>query len=229
MKSSRFTILVLSVISNISYGAAITTLSISSGFSPDRAINDLGGVTPLPSGAANTAGDGAVIQIGYYTSATAGNNFGSGNFVALTGPGTVFGFTNTTIGDTPANLSPGPYNGFFITGINIQAGINDLLLPTPGTPLSIRIYNNTMIGSSTRYEALSNNLWAWQTPADAPLSPTINMNLNSLGLVAKSGAVVAAPGTTITTSIATPEPTSAALLLVGLVSLASRRRRVAKV
>lgn len=235
MKPSRIlaVVAVSLLVSNLSFGAAITTLSISSGFSPDRAINNFDGTTPLTSGVSGTAGDGAVIQIGYYSSATAGNNFGSGSFgsfTPLTGQGSVFGFANTTIGDTPANLSPGPFNGFFISGINIQAGINDALLPTPGTPLSIRIFNNTTIAASTRYQALSNNLWLWQAPANAPLSPTINMNLNSAGLVALSGATVATPGSTISTTISTaPEPTSAALLMVGLVSLASRRRRVAKV
>ena len=232
MKKLTISSLLLALFSVFSHGAAITTINIDSA---SRTISNSNS-TPLSGGATATAGDGAVIQIGYYSSATAASPFGNGSFIALTGEGTVFGFATTSIGDTPALLSPGPWDGSFaISGINIQLGINDAILPSAGTPMAIRIFNATTIAASTRIEAISNGVaasWQWQTPATAPNNKTLTLNLDTVGLVAKSGTIVATPGSNVQTNTpfsAAPEPTSATLLMVGLVSLASRRRRAAKV
>ena len=226
MKSLRL-ILALSVLfTTYSHGATLVTFLIDSG---NRILRDSGG-TALTAGTTAT-GDGAVVQIGYYTSSTVGNNFGSGGSTwrALTGQGSLFGVV-TSIGDTNAN---GAVAGkIFTDDLNIftgtNGGMNDFLLPTAGQVMSIRFYDTT--NTSGFFNAVSNNTWLWQSPGNSPNQPVISLAFDDVGLVAQSGAVVAAPGTTINTTIAqAPEPTSATLLLVGLVSLASRRRRVAKV
>lgn len=209
-----------------SQGATLVSLFIDSG---NRVLRNQSG-TALTGGSTSVNFDGAVLQVGYFSSATVGNNF-AGNFIPLTGQGSLFN-VQTTIGDSVLN---GGDNGSIfsdrldiVTGLN--GGANDGLLPAANTPLSIRFYNATTIGASTFFETVSNNLWLWKAPAAAPNNPTVNLFFDSAGLVARSGAVVAAPGTNINTNTPTaaPEPTSAALLMVGLVSLASRRRRVAK-
>ena len=212
-----------------SQGAALVTFNIDTG---NRLLRDNTGAALTP-GVLGTDHDGAVVQIGYFQSATVGNNFGNGTFVALTGEGSVFGVLPTTIGDSFNN---GTIAGqYFSDPINLFAGTNgganDGLFPAVNTPLSIRFYNKTTIALSTFSETVSNNLWLWKAPANSPSQPIINLSFDSAGLLARSGAVVATPGSNINTSTPTaaPEPTSAALLLVGLVSLASRRRRVAKV
>ena len=210
-----------------SQGAAMVSFFIDSG---NRALRNQSGAA-LTGGSPAVNFDGAVLQVGYFSSATAGNNF-AGNFIPLTGEGSLFN-VKTTIGDSILN-GGGNGNIFsdrldLLTGLN--GGANDGLLPAANTPLSIRFYNATTIAASTFFETVSNNIWLFKTPAAAPNNPTVNLFFDSAGLVAKSGAIVAAPGTNINTNTPTaaPEPTSAALLMVGLVSLASRRRRSAMV
>jgi hypothetical protein len=78
-------------------------------------------------------------------------------------------------------------------------------------------------------------LWNWKTPAVAP--PSILISFDDAGLVSRADGAnnrtpsAVAPTTTnlsTTNPATTPEPTSAALMMVGLVSLAARRRRQAK-
>ena len=225
MKSLRFTLTLLALFTAYSHGAPLVTLSIDSG---NRILRDSGGAALLAGGAGT--GDGTVVQIGYYTGSIVGNNFGNAgaNWTPLTGAGSVFGVT-TTIGDTAAN--GGTAGKIFTDDLNIftTGGANDLLLPSSGQVLSIRIYNATSLGAATFFNAVSNNTWLWATPANSPNQPLIALFLDDPGLVSQSGAVVIAAGTSVSTTIPTgvPEPTSAALLMIGLVSLASRRRRIA--
>lgn len=220
----------VALLTAITQGAALVTFNIDTG---TRLLRDNASVALTP-GVLATDHDGAVVQIGYFQTATVGNNFGNGTFVPLTGEGSVFGVAPTTIGDSVNN---GTLAGqYFSDPINLFAGtnggVNDGLFPAVNTPLSIRFYNNTTIALSSFRETVSNNLWLWKAPANAPSQPIINLSFNSAGLLAQSGTVVATPGTNISTNTPTaaaPEPTAAALLMVGLVSLVSRRRRVAKV
>ena len=231
IKSLSIGFLCFSLLASLSQAAALVTITVDSGA---RSLqNQLG--TPLTAGNLAVNGDGAVIQVGYFQTATVGNNFGNGTFVPLTGAGSLFNVA-TTIGDSVAN---GPGNGeIFTDPLNLFAGqnggANDALFPPAGTPLSIKIFNNTTINGSTFFGVFSNNLWKWGTPANAPAQPLINILFDSAGLVAQNSANLNAgtPGTalrTLTPNVVAPEPTSATLLMVGLVSLASRRRRVAKV
>ena len=207
------------------YAATQVTVTIDTGGRSLR--NELN--SALPGGNLGINGDGAVFQLGYYVSATPGSNFGNGNFVPLTGEGSLFN-VSTTIGDAVFN-SAGHGELFSVpldifTGLN--GGVNDSLLPASGTPLSVRFFNSTTIGLSTYFEAVSNNSWLWQTPANAPTQPNISVNFDDPGLVAKSGANVGTSGTNIQTNTQiVPEPTSGVLMVVGLLSLAARRRRQA--
>jgi hypothetical protein len=205
-----------------SQAAPLVTFNIDSG---SRSLRDNLGV-PLTVGNPSLNGDGAILQIGYYSTATIADNF-SGTFIPLTGAGSLFGVV-TTIGDTASN---GPSDGeIFTDPINLfggtNGGVNDGLFPAPGTPLSIRLFNSTTLGGATFTESISNDLWLWQTPANAPSQPIINLFLGSAGLTAKSGASVSSPSANVGTNTpVVPEPTSAALMMVGLLSLAARRRR----
>lgn len=186
-----------------------------------------------------TAADhnGAVLQLGYFDSATAGNLF-AGTWIPITGEGSLnTAFNNTRVGDYTAN---GASDGSFAFSSGASPGTlftqavpaSFLALPPGGAFLAVRFYDNVTIGSSTFYETVANALWKWSAPA----SPTANVaisfdNGNGAGLRLQS-TTLAPIGTNIRASlpnVVAPEPTSATLLLVGLVSLASRRRRLAKV
>lgn len=228
MKPLHLTLTLLALLTTYSYGAPLVTLSIDSG---GRTLRDLGG-TALTAGTA-ASGDGAVVQIGYYTGATAGNNFGlpGAQWNALTGEGSLFG-VSTTIGDTvPSGAGPGK---IFTDDLNVftgtNGGVNDGLLPAANQVLSIRLYNTASLGTATFFNAVSNNSWLWATPANSPSQPLIFLFLDDPGLVAQNLVPVGTAGSNVNTTIPiVPEPTSTALLMLGLVSLASRRRRVAKV
>lgn len=222
------------------YSAAITQVAFDSG---SIFVKNLGGATNLTGGTA-ADGNGAVIQLGYFTGASAGSNF-LGTWVPLTGEGSantggsIAGsnpagetFNKTSIGDN------GGADGEF--GITVQfsdsvAGTFNSLPQSTSIPLAIRFYNNTTIALSTFYNTVSNDSWLWKIPATpSPLPPTVAMSLGSTAAfkwqsVVVNGQPAATAGTTSIPVIGAPEPTSAALLMLGLVSLASRRRRVAKV
>ena len=228
------------------------SLSSSALFAAALVVNmDSGGfLLKNSTGAALTAGanltnfDGAIIQLGYFTSATSNNNNFSGAFVPLSGQGSVNFVSNTTydttVGDDFNQGFGPPFNQFqikLIVDTTVQTG-----LPAVGTILSIRIYDETSVPSVTaKFMTISNNAWKWITPTTL-LDPNskIDMSFGDAGLRAENragagGLVSTANGDAAntadlrTTIGAVPEPASATLLVVGLVSLASRRRRVAKV
>ena len=186
-----------------------------------------------------TAADhnGAVLQLGYFDSATTGNLF-AGNWIPITGENSLnTAFNNTRVGDYTAN---GAADGSFAFSSGASPGTlftqavptSFVALPPGGAFLAMRFYDNTTIGTSTFYETVANALWKWVSPA----SPTANVAISfddagGAGLRLQS-TTLAPIGTNIRATlpnVTAPEPTSAALLMVGLVSLASRRRRTAKV
>ena len=243
MKSIRFTVfsLAFSILSTISHGASILGVTWDSG---SKVLTDNNGVTPLNGGTGNH--NGAVLQLGYFTSSTTGSLF-SGNWVPLTGEGSLnTTFANTRIGDFPSNggaagtfafsVGQGSTPYIFNAVSNPNPGTTFTLgdagtgnsLPAGGTLLAVRFYNNTTIALSTFFETVANASWKWVTPNSPPPSP-VAITFDDPGTrVQSTGNLVS--GAAIRTATPTvPEPTSAALLMVGLVSLASRRRRVAKV
>jgi hypothetical protein len=131
--------------------------------------------------------DGAIVQLGYFSTATLGNNF-SGTWVPLTGLGGSSGVL-TSIGDA-TNSGAG---NLFTNTLNIDTTIA-LNTPAVGTPLAIRIYNNTAFtgpNAATQYATISNTTagpgagsWVWPTPGSGASIPTVSMFLLDSGLIA---------------------------------------------
>ncbi len=225
----------LTIAANVSRASLTTQVTFDSG---SQTVFSLNGVTPLTAGVGSVNGDGAVLQLGYYSAATAANNF-LGTWVPLTGEGSAntggstdsaggTTFNHTSIGDAVNDGGAGA--GQFALSLKFDAGVantsNNLPLST-AIPLSIRIYNGTSIASSTHFNAVSRDSWLWQLPAEpAPFPPTIAISLDQSGLEWQSISVSGQPGSTaFTTSIAVPEPSSMLLAGLGLASLVARRRR----
>ena len=170
-------------------------------------LRDIFGI-PLTSGT-EASGDGAVLQLGYYASATQSSPF-SGVWIPLTGPGTYF---VTTIGDTFR-----PVDGKF--GISTAFKSDYANVPPPGTPLSIRFYDTTSLATANYFNAVSNTdgSWNWIT-SDPEAKMSLAIKEISATQVWQDGAASA-----FRTTIAVPEP-SVALLAVSSALLAFRRRR----
>ena len=214
----------LSFLSTAAFGAAIVTVSFSSG--AGKLLTDhLGGA--LSGGTLGVNGDGHVIQIGYFSTATVVSLF-SGNWIALTGNnGVNSAFNTTSVGD---GINSGAGNrAIFSVTFDLTDSTKNKQLPSAGVPLGVRIYDVFSATSPAGfYETIVSPDWVFATPLDPPLNPTIAINLTNAN--AKLASNNTTPGANIQTVTPTvPEPTSATLLMVGFVSLASRRRRVAKV
>lgn len=228
MKLLNITVSTLAILQAVC-GAATIAIDIDSGA---KSIRDDSNVA-LSAGVFGTAFDGTQVRLGYFADGSVAAPFGAtgvdaiSSFIALTGPGTPFG-VNFTIGDDPTNLTG---NGeLFVNAFAINTGIQDSLFPSStSVPLVLRFYN----AAQDKVLDLSNTsgLWNWKLP-DSPAS-SLTLNLDSGGLVSRgvglnNRTTAAAGSTPQTLNSVVPEPTSAALMLVGLVSLASRRRRQAK-
>ena len=213
--------------------ATLVTVNFDSGSSPGYTMTNFNGTTPLTGGTA-TDGNGAVLQLGYFSSGTSSTPF-AGTWVALTGQGGAnSAFSTTSIGDATAN---GAGTGTFAMSLSFNTAVANTTnsLPTAGTPLGFRIYNNTTIASSTFYETISSTLtsWQWQTPADAPFQPILNLTLDdplaSLRRENGTGAGAAATATFNTNISTVPEPSVLVLGgLAGMGMLSSRRRKQRK-
>lgn len=212
----------LSFLSTAAFGAAIATVSFSSG--GGKLLTDhLGGA--LSGGTLGVSGDGDVIQIGYFSTATTASLF-SGNWIALTGNnGANSAFNTTSVGD---GINSGAGNrAIFSVTFDLTDSTKNQLLPSAGVPLGVRIYDGLSVATSGFYETVVSPDWAFASPLDPPNNPTVALNLTNAN--AKLASNNTTPGANIqtVTPTAAPEPTSAALLMAGLVSLAARRRRQA--
>ena len=113
------------------------------------------GSTPL-TGETAADGDGAVLQLGYFTVNTASfqgtwvplSGEGSLNTAVIIGSAPVETYNHTSIGDLTAQ---GAGDGTFAMSLNfiLGSGTSDNSLPPAGTQLALRFYNGTTIGSST--------------------------------------------------------------------------------
>jgi hypothetical protein len=153
----------------ISGHAAIITVALDSG--SFQIFNQL--TTALTAGS-GIDGDGAVLQLGYYDQATAGNNF-LGVWVSLTGEGSLNTggvvldtdnepFNKTSIGDAALDGAGAGTFAITVTFDTANSGTNNSFPSMAGIPLAIKFYNNTTIGSSTFYNVVSNSNWGWVLP-----------------------------------------------------------------
>jgi PEP-CTERM motif len=214
--------------------ADTTTVSFDSG---DFMIFDNpalhGGSDVALSGGTTADGNGDVLQLGYFT----GPNF-SGTFVPLSGEtslnnATISGsspaepYNKTSIGDLNTN---GAGDGTFALSLDFVSGNANSgnSLPSAGTQLALRFYNNTTIASSSFYNTVTDASWLWTAPATPPSFVTISLNDSPLiweSIAAKGQAAGTAFHTTIA---AIPEPSTIALLGLSLIGVPLARRRFKK-
>jgi hypothetical protein len=222
---------------------AICALCIATGFQALRAQNtttvalDSGShilfnqSTTVLTGGTALDGDGAILQLGYYS----GANF-TGTFTPLAGEGslntaiipgsTAEPYNKLSIGDITAE--GGADGTFFVPGLNFVVGTTSgNSLPSAGTQLAIRFFNGTTIAGSTFYNAVTDSLWIWPAPATPPA--VLTMSLEDAGLQWLSIAQGGAAGTAFHTSLPTaiPEPSTLACLLLGgagTLAFGARRR-----
>ena len=224
MKSLKYGLLTITLLQTLCSAASIS-IDIQSG---EKSLRDELG-NPLSGGNPGVNGDGTQVVLGYYADSAPATPFGSAgidaisSFVALTGSGSPFGI-NFTIGDVVSNSTG---NGeLFLDAFSISTGIADGILPSAGKPLVVRFFNT----AQTFVLDVSNTsgLWNWQTPA--VVAPTVSINFDDAGLVVRgvgqnNRTTLAAGPAPQTLNSVVPEPTSAALVMVGLLSFAARRRR----
>lgn len=218
--------------------AGIVTINMSTGLGlwtlRDSVANG-GGL--LTEGNAGIDGDGAQINLGYYSDWVTNGVFGGsdGTFIKLTGAGSTFGGADprvltTSVGDFVDN-GPGP-GQFSIDGLLISDTPANPLMPAAGTPLVMRIFNAATQGGSTyKMELANTSLWKWIAPAAVPPTISINTDDADLALQAVTGraALSLSGGGNINANInlaPVPEPSSFAVgLLTAMSVLGSRVRR----
>lgn len=203
--------------------AAIARVDFDSG---SQTITNFDGITPLTGGNPGIDGDGAVLQLGYFSAATTATPF-AGSWIALTGEGGAnSGFANTTIGN---DFLSGAGHGTFAMSLEFDTTVvgKNSMLPAAGTPLGIRIYNNTTIGTSTRFLTVANPAvtWQWVAPND-PTPPPVTLSLDDMGMRRQDGSAAGVATSSFSTLSPIPEPSTFAVgALLTVASLLPRRRR----
>ena len=238
MRITRLTLASFFSLSTLSFGA---TTSISGTFwGLDPTFGFQGGATakpltdalgvPLTNGPAGTGldGDGAIIQIGYFSGPAAGADpawYAALDWlssVALTGDGSLNSGFDTTMGDGGGGAIP---DGFYThTGITFDTTAHSGV-PLAAQRIGIRFYNGTSVATSTGYNTVSaaDGGWVLAGAADlpgTPVSPWMDTSVGLGGLAALSWE--SGPGGAFTTII--PEPSSMLLSLLGGIFLLRRRR-----
>jgi hypothetical protein len=207
--------------------------------------------TPLSQGVVTANTDGMLIQLGYYSAATAGNNF-AGTWIPITGFGSAL---HTSIGDTSDLSGAGDGIGDFVasfggaflstTSVQVYPGVP----PNPGTYvtqssvpitttqppnnqiMSIRFYDTTT-GTSGNYNAVSANDWLWAVPTTAGGGATVSFSLSDAfqGVTAALLFEASGAGNDFRTVIPVPipEPSTFALLGLGALGVVVGNRRRSK-
>ncbi len=164
----------------------------------------------LTRGVGNVVGDGAVLQIGYYTQATLLDPF-QGHWIPITGQGTPY---PTSVGDSG-------YPDGWTKSVNfLVAGTLGFVEPLAGTPLALRFYDSTTLVASAYFNAVAatDGTFTWAAPSD-PMT-FIGITLPKNRIVWQDG-----PDSAYRTTIAIPEPSSGIILTFTAGLFATRRRR----
>lgn len=170
-------------------------------------LQNSGGL-PLDGGSVAN-GDGALLEFGYYSLATAAAPF-AGQWNALTGPDSA-SLLSTTIGDGFSGTE-----GIFTFSFDLDGALTGL--PALGTPLAIRFYDSTSRASSAAFNAVGNNTGLWNSNLSGS---QIDMLVGDKpGIVWQGGA-----GSAYRTTIAVPETSTSLVVAGGMAMLALRRRR----
>jgi hypothetical protein len=193
-----------------------------------------GGSDVALSGGTTADGNGTVLQLGYFT----GANF-SGTFIPLSGETSLNNaiisgsvppeaYNKTSIGDLNGN---GAGDGTFALSLNFVSGNANSgnSLPSAGTRLALRFYNNTTIAGSSFYNTVTDSQWLWLAPNTPPSSVAISLNDSPLiweSIAAQGQAPNTAFHTTISTAAVPEVSTMICPLLAGaaLIFHALRRR-----
>ena len=187
----------------------------------DYEITDFLG-NPLSAGLPTVDHDGTVVQLGYIRPLQPGLL----EWVSLTGEGSANTvFANSTIGDRTSLVTmDGRFSDFWHFTIGSPTmGQN---LPTPGMQLSVRFFDGTTIDEAFAYAEVTNPLWLWGVPQEAPNQPIVVMSLNDPGTTMLRGRSLPFDYKvrTDTSWGNVPEPTSFLLAATGALMLAGRRR-----
>lgn len=153
-------------------------------------------VTPLSAGTILN-GDGTLLQLGFYTSATASDPF-AGNWVVI---------AVSSIGDTDINQ-----DGRFSTTSLLTEG--SFTSPSLGTPLAIRYYNGSTVANSSFFNAASDISGGWNWVSPEILPPSLTLQINKDTSIFQSG-IIGAFQTRISTSIPEPSTALSIFLFVG--------------
>lgn len=176
----------------------------------NQVVTDILGI-PLTSGPDGN-GNGAIIQIGYFTTTTA--TF-QGDWVPITGLGSLNSGFLTTVGDGGDSTTHGIFSGEVVFNDNSPATSTGL--PAAGAQLAIRFFNGTTLENSTHYNTVTSASWNFVAPATpTPLPETLDMDSDPL--------VWEDPNNAFRTGILIPEPSTMMLGALGALGLLRRRR-----
>jgi hypothetical protein len=193
----------------------------------------------LSGGSPGSNNDGTLIQLGYFSTGTAANNF-AGIWTPITGA-TSLG--KTTIGDS-ADLSGAgngifQFNTFFATGTsNVDVYVNGFdsgyyqthssisitsSLPPNQQILAIRFFDSN--SGTGMYNTVSSDTWKWSSPDNVSII-NIDLAASSATLEWESVAAFGLTGTEFKTVLPIPEPSTYALMFIGALGMMVLRRRL---